>query len=75
MSRKLAISLDEEIARFIEQEAEAETSGNVSRFIAEMARERQRRKRARQLLDEYEAKHGEITAKELAEVDRWLSQG
>jgi hypothetical protein len=40
-----------------------------------MARERQRRKMAWQLIVEYEAKHGEITEAELANVDRWLSRG
>jgi metal-responsive CopG/Arc/MetJ family transcriptional regulator len=69
---KIAISLDQELAQEIETAAQAESGGNVSAWMAEAARERLRTRIGRQLVAEYEAAHGAITADELAAAKRTL---
>jgi hypothetical protein len=69
-SRKLAISFEANLADQVARAAELEAGGNVSAWLARAAQAALRHSAARQMLEEYEREHGEITEEELAEVDK-----
>jgi hypothetical protein len=69
-SRKLAISFEAGLADQVVRAAELEVGGNVSAWLAQAAQAALRHSAARQLLEDYEREHGEITEEELAEVDK-----
>jgi hypothetical protein len=69
-AKKLAVSLEEELADQIVEAAEKDTAGNVSAWLAQAARERLRQAAARRLLEDHVAKQGPITEEERARVRR-----
>ncbi len=64
---KFAVSFDPGLAARVRAEAKAEGE-SLSGWLADAAARKLRRAAARAVLAEYEAKHGEITEQELAEV-------
>lgn len=68
--RKLAVSLDESLADAVCQAAEQDTDGNVSARLAEAARERLRLQAMHHVLEEFEARAGNLSPEELAQADR-----
>jgi hypothetical protein len=74
-SRKLAISFDAGLADQVVRAAQLEADGNVSGWLAEAARAALRHGAARQLLQDYEREHGDITERELSEVDKLWPAG
>jgi hypothetical protein len=74
-SKKLAVSFEGSLADRVQQAATEQTSGNVSAWLAEAARERLRLQAAREFLRQYEAEHGAITSDEIAKVDREWPRG
>ncbi len=70
--RKIAISVDPELAAEIRCFAEA-SGENVSRWLADAARRKIRTIAARAALAEYEAEFGRITEREIEEARKlWL---
>jgi hypothetical protein len=69
-AKKLAISLDGQLAKQVERAAKVESRGNISAWLADAARLRLRQLAAKQALEAYEAEAGVITEDELAEVRR-----
>lgn len=69
-ARKLAVSLDENLADRVARAAEEDTGGNVSAWLAEAARARLRHAAGRQLLEELVAEQGPITDEEREQVRR-----
>jgi hypothetical protein len=74
-ARKLAISLDDDLAKEVQRAARAEARGNVSAWLADAARLRLRHLAARQALKAFEADNGEITEAELRRVRRAWPRG
>jgi metal-responsive CopG/Arc/MetJ family transcriptional regulator len=74
-ARKLAISLDGDLAKEVQRAAKAESRGNVSAWLAEAARSRLRQLAAKQALKVYEDEMGEITEAELRQVRRLWPRG
>jgi hypothetical protein len=74
-SKKLAISLDDELAKDVRRAAKAEARGNISAWLAEAARLRLRQVAAKAALRAYEAEAGAITAEERREVRRQWPRG
>lgn len=74
-ARKLAVSMDEDLANQVTRAAEEDTGGNVSAWIAEAVLERLRKAQGWKLLKELEAEHGAVTEAELAEVRRQWPEG
>lgn len=64
---KFTVSFEPDLAKQVRELAEAEGL-SVSAWLADAAERRIKRHLARQLLEEYEAEHGEITEEELEEV-------
>ena len=69
-ARKLAISLDGDLAKEVQRAAKVESRGNVSAWLAEAAPQRLRQLAAKQALKVYEDEMGEITEAELRRVRR-----
>jgi len=69
-TKKLAISLDRQLAKQVEQAAKVESRGNISAWLADAARLRLRQLAAKQALEAYEAEAGVITEDELAQARR-----
>jgi hypothetical protein len=69
-ARKLAVSLDEDLAARIVRAADEDTGGNVSAWLAEAARARLRYAAGRQLLKDLVADEGPITDEERERVRR-----
>jgi hypothetical protein len=67
---RLAVSFERGLERQVRDAAEREAAGNVSAWLADAARERLRLDAGRQLLKEYETRHGKISDEALAEVER-----
>ncbi len=74
-ARKLAISLDSDLAKEVQRAAKVESRGNVSAWLAEAARSRLRQLSAKQALKVYEDEAGEITEAELRQVRRLWPRG
>ena len=74
-ARKLAISLDADLAKDVQRAAKAEARGNVSAWLAEAARQRLRQLAARQALKVFEAENGDITEAELRQARRSWPRG
>ena len=74
-AKKLAISLEGQLAKDVERAAKAEAQGNVSAWLADAARLRLRQLAAKDALRAYEAEAGEITDDELDEVRRQWPRG
>jgi metal-responsive CopG/Arc/MetJ family transcriptional regulator len=74
-ARKLAISLEDDLAKEVQRAARAEARGNVSAWLAEAARQRLRQVAARQALKMFEAENGEITETELRRARRSWPRG
>ncbi len=74
-AKKLAISLDGDLAKEVQRAARVESRGNVSAWLAEAARSRLRQLAAKQALKVYEDETGEITEAELRQVRRLWPQG
>ena len=74
-ARKLAISLDDDLAKEVQRAAKTEARGNVSAWLADAARLRLRQLAARQALKVFEAEKGEITEVELRRVRRAWPRG
>ena len=74
-ARKLAISLDGDLAKEVQRAAKVESGGNVSAWLAEAARSRLRQLAAKQALKVYEDEMGEITEAELRQVRRLWPRG
>ena len=74
-ARKLAISLDGDLAKEVQRAAKVESRGNVSAWLAEAARSRLRQLAAKQALKVYEDEMGEITEAELRQVRRLWPRG
>ncbi len=64
---KLSISLDHRLGDDVRAAAERE-GASISSWLAEAARARLRRAALRELLDEWQKKHGAITPAELAKA-------
>lgn len=73
--RKLAVSLEDQLADDVQRAAESQTDGNVSAWLAEAARQRLRQMALAEAVSAYEAEHGVITVEELAEVRRQWPRG
>jgi len=73
--RKLAISLESQLADEVQRAAESEAQGNISAWLAEAARQRLQHLAAREALEQYEADAGPITDRELAEARALWPQG
>ncbi|HVZ86848.1 MAG TPA: hypothetical protein VHG72_07755 [Polyangia bacterium] len=69
-AKKLAISLDGQLAREVQQAARAEAGGNVSAWLAEAARVHLRQLAAKRALKVFEDEMGEITEAELRQAGR-----
>jgi hypothetical protein len=69
-AKKLAVSFEAGLAAEIQQGALEETSGNVSAWLADAARQKIRQRALAQAVAVFEAEHGAITEEELAEADR-----
>jgi len=74
-ARKLAISLDDRLAKEVRRAAKAEARGNISAWLADAARLRLRQIAAKEALRAYEAEAGEITDDELRQVRRLWPRG
>ncbi|HXT95624.1 MAG TPA: hypothetical protein VN853_04945 [Polyangia bacterium] len=74
-ARKLAISLDGDLAKEVQRAARAESRGNVSAWLADAARLRLRQLAAKQALEAFEDEAGEITPAELRRVQRLWPRG
>lgn len=74
-AKKLAISLEGQLAKDVERAAKVEAQGNVSAWLADAARLRLRQLAAKEALQAYEAEAGEITDSELDEVRRLWPRG
>ena len=74
-ARKLAISLDDRLAKEVRRAAKAEARGNISAWLAEAARLRLRQIAAKEALRVYENAAGEITNDELRQVRRLWPRG
>jgi hypothetical protein len=74
-ARKLAISLDDQLAREVRRAAKAESRGNISAWLADAARLRLRQIAAKAALRAYEDEAGEITDDELRQVRRQWPRG
>jgi hypothetical protein len=74
-ARKLAISLDDRLAREVKRAAKAEARGNISAWLADAARLRLRQIAAKEALRVYENEAGEITGEELRQVRRRWPRG
>jgi hypothetical protein len=72
---KLAISFEGNLAAQVRRAAKKQAAGNVSAWLAEAARERLQLQARRDLLEEFEARHGPITDAELAEVEKRWPEG
>jgi hypothetical protein len=75
VARKLAISLDGDLAKEVQRAAKVESRGNVSAWLAEAARARLRQLAVKQALKVYEDERGEITEAELRQVRRLWPRG
>jgi hypothetical protein len=68
---KIAISLPETLVAEVREDARA-AGLSISGWLADAAARKLRRNKAREVLADFEAQHGEITADELAEArKRW----
>jgi hypothetical protein len=74
-ARKLAISLDDRLAKEVRRAAKAEARGNISAWLADAARLRLRQIAAKEALRVYENEAGEITDEELRQVRRLWPRG
>jgi hypothetical protein len=74
-ARKLAISLDDDLAKEVQRAAKAEARGNVSAWLADAARLRLRQLAARQALKAFEDEHGAVTETELRRARRSWPRG
>jgi len=74
-ARKLAISMEGQLAKQVERAAKVESRGNISAWLADAARLRLRQLAAKQALQAYEADAGAITEDELAQVRRLWPRG
>jgi hypothetical protein len=72
---KLAISFEGSLAAQVHRAAKLEARGNVSAWLAEAARRHLRQQALKQAIESYEAEHGVITDRELAEVRALWPQG
>lgn len=68
--RKLAISLEEQLADDVLEAADRHADGNVSVWFAEAARQRLRQLALAEAILAHEAEHGAIGSDELEEVRR-----
>jgi hypothetical protein len=75
VARKLAISLDGDLAKEVQRAAKVESRGNVSAWLAEAARARLRQLAVKRALKVYEDERGEITEAELRRVRRLWPRG
>jgi hypothetical protein len=75
VARKLAISLDGDLAKEVQRAAKVESRGNVSAWLAEAARARLRQLAVKRALKVYEDERGEITEAELRQVRRLWPRG
>jgi hypothetical protein len=66
-TKKVSLTVDEGVLRAMEQQAKRSGRTLSAEVTDALARELRRRK-LQELLDEYEAQHGRITAEELAAV-------
>ena len=67
---RLAVSFERSLEKQVRDAAAKEAAGNVSAWLADAARERLRLDAGRQLVTEYEVRHGKISQEALAEVER-----
>lgn len=67
--RKIAVSLPAELDDAVRRDAR-ESRTSVSGWLADAAERKLRRKHARQVLTEFEARHGKITKAEMAGARR-----
>ena len=70
---KLTISLPEDLAESIREQAEAEGT-SLSGYIGEALRRAQLLADGRAALREYEAEHGAITEAEMEKVRKWAGR-
>lgn len=69
-TKKIAISLDDELATEVHDAARSETNGNVSAWLANAARRELRRKALREAVAGFEKAHGAIGEAAMAEARR-----
>jgi hypothetical protein len=74
-ARKLAISLDGDLAREVQRAAKTEARGNVSAWLADAARLRLRQLAAKQALKAFEDEYGAVTEAELRRARRSWPRG
>jgi hypothetical protein len=74
-AKKLAISLEGQLAKQIERAAKTESQGNISAWLANAARLQLRQLAAREALRAYESEAGPITDDELDQVRRLWPRG
>jgi hypothetical protein len=74
-AKKLAISLDNQLAKDVRRAAKMQAHGNISAWLADAARLRLRQVAAKEALRAYEAEAGEITADELRQARRLWPRG
>lgn len=66
-AKKLSLTVDEGVLRAMQQEAKR-SGRTLSAEVTEAPGRELRRRRLTQLIAEYEAEHGQITAEELASI-------
>lgn len=67
-AKKISLTVDEGVIRAMQQEAKR-SGRTLSAEVTEALGRELRRRRLTQLIAEYEAEHGQITAEELASID------